>query len=70
MSREFTGWLLDLFDDAQDGVVLWFLATDGTRLRLHQPFPVTFAATASPERLRSARSRATHPTQRYIGSLR
>jgi DNA polymerase-2 len=54
MSREFMGWLLDLFDDARDGVVLWFLTPDGERIRLHQPFPVTFSAAGPSERLRQA----------------
>ncbi|RPI98917.1 MAG: hypothetical protein EHM39_07385, partial [Chloroflexi bacterium] len=41
-------WLLDLFADERDGLVLWFLAEDGKRLRLHQPFPVTFYAAGAP----------------------
>ncbi len=39
---EHSGWILDLYEDAGEGVVLWLLADDGTRLRLHRPFPVTF----------------------------
>jgi DNA polymerase-2 len=34
-----TGWLLDVFEDPLDGIVLWLLADDGRRLRLRQPFP-------------------------------
>jgi len=47
-------WLLDLFDDARDGVVLWFLTKGGERLRLHKPFPITFSAAGPAERLRAA----------------
>jgi DNA polymerase-2 len=54
MTREFSGWLLDLFDDARDGVVLWFLTRDGERIRLHQPFPITFSAAGPAQELRAA----------------
>ena len=54
MSREFTGWLLDLYDDPQAGVVLWFALESGERLRLHQPFPIIFSAAGPAERLRAA----------------
>jgi len=50
---EHTGWLLDLYADPQDGVVLWLLDEDGTRRRLHQLFPVTFYAAGPPARLRA-----------------
>ncbi len=46
---EWTGWLFDLFDDPEDGVVLWLIADSGERVRLRQPFPVTFYA-AGPDR--------------------
>lgn len=36
------GWLLDLYEDAQREVVIWFINTDGQRQCLTQPFPVTF----------------------------
>ena len=51
---EHTGWLLDLYPHPQDGAVLWLLDESGApqRLRLHQPFPVTFYAAGPPERLR------------------
>ncbi len=39
---EAVGWLLDLYEDPQDELVLWLLAEDGQRLRLHQSFAVTF----------------------------
>jgi len=50
---EYTGWLLDLFEDPQGGVVLWLLEESGERLRLRQPFPVTFFASGPAERLRA-----------------
>jgi DNA polymerase-2 len=50
--NDFTGWLLDLFTDPQDGVVLWLLDEAGARRRLRQRFPVTFYAAGPPEQLR------------------
>ena len=51
---EYTGWLLDVFEDLQeDGLVLWFLEENGERLRLRQPFPVTFYASGPAARLRA-----------------
>ena len=50
---EFTGWLLDLFEDPSGGLVLWFLEESGERLRLRQPFPVTFYASGPAPRLRA-----------------
>ncbi len=41
------GWLLEVYADAE-GVVVWFLLDDGTRVRLRQAFPITFYA-AGPE---------------------
>jgi DNA polymerase II len=51
--QEHTGWLLDLYEDEQDGAILWMLTDKGERLRLHQPFPVTFYAHGPVERLRA-----------------
>ncbi len=51
---ERTGWLLDIYSDNRDGVVLWFIAESGERLRLHQPFAATFHLAGPAERLRSA----------------
>ena len=45
---ETTGWLLDLYDQPGQGLVFWLIDESGQRLRLHQPFPVTFYA-AGPE---------------------
>jgi len=36
------GWLLDLYEDASDGICLWFIMDSGERLCLRQPFPVSF----------------------------
>ena len=47
--NEYQGWLLDLYADKEDGVVLWLIDEDGHRRRLHHDFPVTFYA-AGPER--------------------
>jgi DNA polymerase-2 len=44
---EFFGWLLDLFEDPQSGIILWFIGNDSKRIRLHQDFPVTFYAGGS-----------------------
>jgi hypothetical protein len=35
---EHLGWLLDVYADPQDGLVLWLLCEDGARRRLRQPF--------------------------------
>jgi len=44
---EFTGWLLDLFEDPREGLILYFIDETGARRRLSQPFPVTFYAMGS-----------------------
>ncbi len=49
---ESTGWLLDLFEDPDQGLILYFIATDGQRLRLHQQFPITFYALGENAQLR------------------
>ena len=42
-SNEIYGWLLDIYPDPVEGVILWFLDEDGIqRHRLHQPFPTSF----------------------------
>ncbi len=52
MSRRFRGWLLDLYEDDQEGLCLWFIGEDGRRVRLSQPLPVAFYAAGSNEQLR------------------
>jgi DNA polymerase-2 len=49
---EHTGWILDIYADAQDGVVLWLLDEDGGRRKLRHAFPVTFYIAGTDERLR------------------
>ena len=46
------GWLLDLYEDEREGVVLWLIGDDGERCRLRQDFPITFYAAGDPEQLR------------------
>ena len=46
------GWLLDLYEDREDGLVLWLLGEDGLRYRLRQSFPTTFYAAGPFPRLR------------------
>jgi DNA polymerase-2 len=50
---ESTGWLLDVYAAAENGVVLWLLGEDGARQRLHQPFSITFYAAGPEARLRT-----------------
>lgn len=50
---DLTGWLLDLYEDRREGVALWLAGDDGSRRRLHQPFPVTFYAAGETKRLRA-----------------
>lgn len=50
--NELTGWLLDVYPEAQGGVTLWLVGLDGQRHRLRQPFPVTFYAVGPSARLR------------------
>ncbi len=49
----FDGWLLDLFEDEKEGIVLYFMDRKGPRWRLTTPFPVTFYAQGAPEQLRA-----------------
>lgn len=46
------GWLLDLYEDGREGVVLWLIGDDGERWRLRQDFLITFYAAGDPEQLR------------------
>jgi hypothetical protein len=52
MAVELTGWLLDVYADVSQGVVVWLLADDGQRYQLHQPLTTTFYATGPFPRLR------------------
>ncbi len=53
---EFCGWLLDLFEDPQSGIILWFISKDGQRIRLRQEFPVTWYAAGAERDLRALHS--------------
>jgi DNA polymerase elongation subunit (family B) len=48
---EHKGWLLDIFADPQGGLIWWWIGADGTRLRLRQPFQVTFYVSGSAAKL-------------------
>ena len=50
--REIRGWLLDLYEDAADGVRLWIISEEGERICLKQPMPITFYAAGEAEQLR------------------
>jgi DNA polymerase-2 len=50
--NEIVGWLLDIYADSKDGVVLWLLGEDGKRHRLRHWLPITFYATGPEKRLR------------------
>ena len=52
--NEQTGWLLDVYADAEDGLVLWLFTEDNQRLRLRMNFPVTFYAAGEFGLLRQA----------------
>ena len=45
------GWLLDLYEDACDGLRLWFILESGERICLRQAFPVSFYIYGPPKRL-------------------
>ena len=52
--NEIYGWLLDIYPDPVEGVILWFLDEDGIqRHRLHQPFPTSFYVYGPSSDLRS-----------------
>ena len=51
---EHTGWLLDVYADTQDDLVLWLLSDSGERLRLRMDFSVTFYAAGDFKLLRQA----------------
>lgn len=53
MGTAIRGWLLDLYEDAVDGVRLWIISEEGERLCLHQPMPITFYAAGEAEQLRA-----------------
>jgi DNA polymerase-2 len=52
MSDELSGWLLDVYADTSQGVILWLLGDDGQRHQLRQPLTTTFYAAGPFPRLR------------------
>ena len=50
---EVNGWLLDLYEDPDRGLKLWFILEDERRVCLYQPFPVCFYAAGPAPRLRA-----------------
>ncbi len=52
MTHSLRGWLLDLYEDASDGLRMWFVTESGERTCLRQSMPVTFYAAGGNEQLR------------------
>jgi len=53
-TRSFTGWLLDLYLNKEEGLSLWFIsAEDDSRVCFRQRFPVSFYAAGPKETLRA-----------------
>ncbi len=52
--NEVTGWLLDVYAEEENGIVLWLLTNNDQRLRLHMDFTVTFYAAGDFSLLRQA----------------
>lgn len=44
---EFSGWLLDLYEDQQSGIIIWFIKENSQRIRLRQKFAIRFYAEGS-----------------------
>lgn len=53
MLTRWHGWLLDLYDDEVDGLRLWFITEEDTRICLHQPLETVFYASGDLAQLRS-----------------
>jgi len=45
-------WLLDLYEDSDDGMRLWFITETGERVCLRQSMPITFYVAGANEQLR------------------
>ncbi len=79
MTRQIVGWLLDLYADPNEGLMLWLIQeskegqTNRRRLWLKQAFPVVFYVSGSPHRLEClnvyAKS-APIPSKRWFSSRR
>ena len=69
MTVRIRGWLLDLYEDETDGLRIWFITEDDTRVCLHQPLEAVFYASGENTQLRSLwvtlkRYPAVHSLQR------
>ena len=53
MTARMRGWLLDLYEDEADGLRMWFITEDDTRVCLHQPLEAVFYAAGENAQLRS-----------------
>jgi DNA polymerase-2 len=53
MTARWRGWLLDLYEDEIDGLRMWFITEEDTRVCLRQPLEVTFYASGESAQLRS-----------------
>ena len=51
---EVTGWLFDLYDHPEGGIVLWIITDSGERLRLRMDFSITFYVAGDFKLLRAA----------------
>ncbi len=51
---EVTGWLFDVYEHPEDGIVLWVIADSGERLHLRMEFPITFYVAGDFKLLRAA----------------
>lgn len=51
---EITGWLFDLYEHPERGIILWVITDAGERLRLRMDFAVTLYAAGDTARLREA----------------
>jgi DNA polymerase II len=48
---EYTGWLFDLYEHPEKGLVLWIVGEDGRPHSFHQNFPVAFCAGGTTQQL-------------------
>ncbi len=51
---EVKGWLFDVYDHPEGGIVLWVITDTGERLRLRMEFPITFYVAGDFKMLRAA----------------
>jgi len=48
-----TGWLFDVYEHSEEGIVVWLIGEDGQRHRLRQSLPITFHAHGTAVQLRA-----------------